>query len=549
MNADQLLALFNRISEAPDAVARLRRFVLDLAVRGKLVPQDPNDEPASELLKRVTEDKRKLIESGIVKEPKNFLQFGREELPFSPPSRWEWVRLIDIVKPTYGFAFSSNKFNAEKRGMPLIRIRDISSEDTQAYFEGEFDSAYIVEAGDLLVGMDGDFNLRRWKGKTGLLNQRVMRLNGWHSNAEADFVRIPLQFVLDHLHGKTSLTTVKHLSAKQVNGIEVPLPPLAEQRRIVAKVDELMALCDELEAAREAREGTRARLTAASLARLSQPAEDEKQFKKDAAFALDALPALTTRPDQIKQLRQTILNLAVRGKLVAQDPNDELASLNGMGFGAELEGRLNVNLPKNWQWVRVEDVANARLGKMLDKAKNKGRPYHYLRNTNVHWFEIRLDSIKTILLEDAEFSEYHLKSGDVLICEGGHGIGRTAVWRGGAENLVFQKALHRVRPGQYLDPDFFAYCCFVYFDTGVMQSYFTGVGIPHFTGRALAKLIFPLPPLAEQRRIVAKVEILMTLCDELEASLIAGDEIRRRLLNAVLHETLAPAHEKLEAAE
>ena len=103
------------------------------------------------------------------------------------------------------------------------------------------------------------------------------------------------------------------------------LPPLAEQHRIVAKVDELMALCDRLEAARAEREATRDRLAAASLARLNAPDPDDT-FRDHARFALDALPALTTRPDQIKQLRQTILNLAVRGKLVPQDPNDEPAS-------------------------------------------------------------------------------------------------------------------------------------------------------------------------------------------------------------------------------
>ncbi len=110
------------------------------------------------------------------------------------------------------------------------------------------------------------------------------------------------------------------------NSLVLPLPPLAEQHRIVAKVDELMALCDRLEAARAEREATRDRLTAASLARLTAPDTDAETFRAHARFALDALPALTTRPDQIKQLRQTILNLAVRGKLVAQDANDEPAS-------------------------------------------------------------------------------------------------------------------------------------------------------------------------------------------------------------------------------
>src|SRR5690606_36716561 len=133
-----------------------------------------------------------------------------------------------------------------------------------------------------------DFNLRRWRGVDGLLNQRVMRINGWRCGIDPEFVKLPLQFVLDHLHGQTSLTTVKHLSAKQVNGIEIPLPPLAEQHRIVAKVDELMGLCDRLEAARAGREAVRDKLTAASLARLNAP--DPETFKADTRFALDALP-------------------------------------------------------------------------------------------------------------------------------------------------------------------------------------------------------------------------------------------------------------------
>jgi restriction endonuclease S subunit len=323
-----------------------------------------------------------------------------------------------------------------------------------------------------------------------------------------------------------------------------PLPPLSEQHRIVAKVDELMTLCDRLEAARAGREEMRDRLAAASLAPLIAPDPDPAIFANNARFALDTLPVLTTRPDQVKQLRQTILTLAVRGKLVPQDAGEKPRWSPRTSNVSELEGRLDVEVPANWRWVRVEDVAHARLGKMLDKAKNKGRPYQYLRNTNVHWFNIRLDDLKTILLEEDEFEEYRLAKDDVLICEGGHGIGRTAVWNGADQDLVFQKALHRVRPGPHLNPHYFAQCCFVYFDAGIMQTYFTGVGIPHFTGRALAKLVSPLPPLAEQRRIVAKVDALMALCDRLEASLDAAGATRCRLLDALLAEALAPTKQR-----
>jgi type I restriction enzyme, S subunit len=119
---------------------------------------------------------------------------------------------------------------------------------------------------------------------------------------------------------------------------------------------------------------------------------------------------------------------------------------------------------------------------MLDKARNAGRPYQYLRNTNVHWFDVRTHDLKTVPLEEADAAKYLLQQGDILICEGGHGIGRTAVWRSERADVAFQKALHRVWPGPELVSDFFAYCVFVYERAGVLANYFTGVGIPHFTG-------------------------------------------------------------------
>jgi len=230
----------------------------------------------------------------------------------------------------------------------------------------------------------------------------------------------------------------------------------------------------------------------------------------------------------------------VRGRIVPQDPADEPAPRFGIEESTEGSDRLHLQLPSGWSWARVEHVSDARLGKMLDKAKNSGRPYRYLRNTSVHWFTVRMDGLKTLRMEDTDASKYLLRDGDVLICEGGHGIGRTAVWRATEDNIAFQKALHRVRPGPALSSDFFAYCMYVYFHARVLETYFTGVGIPHFTGRALSMLAFPLPPLAEQHRIVARVDELMALCGHLEAQLTTAHAECRRLLEAVLHEALAP---------
>jgi type I restriction enzyme S subunit len=317
----------------------------------------------------------------------------------------------------------------------------------------------------------------------------------------------------------------------------VPLPPLAEQHRIVAKVDELMALCDELEAARTEREAQRDRLTAASLHRIGTAAVTT--LPAAARFHLDHLPRLTTRVEHIKQLRQTILNLAVRGRLVPQVPNDEPSAelLKVAGEGASEDAVFSI--PNSWRWVTVGQTSVARLGKMLDKAKNKGTFRRYLRNINVRWFDFDLSDVYEMPFEDKELEEFALLRGDVLVCEGGE-PGRAAVWDEREKDIYFQKAIHRVRFTQGVDSDFFVNVLRESADSGRLASYFTGVGIKHFTGKGLASFAYPLPPLAEQHRIVAKVDELMALCDQLEAQITSTETDSRRLLEAVLRDALSP---------
>jgi type I restriction enzyme, S subunit len=545
MNAELLLQHYERIADAPDAIARLRRFILDLAVRGKLVPQDPKDEPAAELLKRIAAEKARLVKAGEFREPGSFVQIERKDLPFVPARHWVWVRLIDVARPSYGFAFASGQFNSSKRGMPLIRIRDISNADTEAYYEGDYDPTYLVTAGDYLVGMDGDFNLRRWNGIDGLLNQRVMRINGWRCSVDSEFIKLPLQFVLNYLHGETSLTTVKHLSAKQVNGIEIPLPPLAEQHRIVAKVDELMALCDRLEAARAEREATRDRLAAASLAGLNAP--DPAAFQNDARFALDALPALTMRPDQINRLRLTILNLAVRGKLVTPDPKDEPAILPIEACETRPE-----EVPTGWRYTRLvnllaEDTRNGYSRRPDDAAD--GTPILRISAGTVRRDGVVAEEEHKLIsgIDPDARLQYGLKPGDLLACRFNGNkafVGRFAIFNDYLGiRPIYPDKLIRVRVARQLVLPLFLQ---IAGDTDIVRreveaACATTVGNWGISASNLKEIRFPLPPLAEQYRIVAKVDALMALCDRLEASLADAAATRRRLLDALLAEALAPA--------
>ena len=561
MNTERLLAHYDRIADAPEAVPRLRRFILELAVRGKLVEQDPDDEPASELLKQITAEKALLAK--LDRTPKRLhrvVQIKRESLSFVPPPHWCWISLIDIARPTYGFAFPSERFNSKKKGMPLIRIRDISKTDTEAYFDGEYDSLHVVQTGDYLVGMDGQFNIYRWSGKDGLLNQRVMRIKCWSPHVSPDFVKLPLQFILDHLHGATSLTTVKHLSARQVNGIEVPLPPLAEQHRIVAKVDELMVLCDGLEAARSEREATRDRLAAAALARVNAP--DPAVFRQHAVAVLDNLTPLTARGDQIKALRQTILNLAVQGRLVEQNPDDEPAAELLKRIAAE-KARLvrakeikkpkvlpkisdlehPIEIPSLWAWAQIDNLSPRSLtdGDWIEtKDQSKDGRVRLIQLADVGEGRF-LDKSARFVDEETEkkLNCTRLEIGDVLIARLPNPIGRACIFPDVGQPAITAVDIAILRLDANQNRDYCTLALNAPTTRSQVEAY--GKGATRFrvsTGH-LKGVLVPVPPLAEQRRIVSKVHELMSLCDRLEASVAAAGDTRCRLLEAVLHETLA----------
>ena len=272
MNAERLLAHYEKIADAPDAIARLRRFVLDLAVRGKLVPQEADDEPASELLKRIARER-----------------LGQDDLP---PGWWR-TRIGSILDFQYGKGLKASE-RLEDGPVPVFGSNGIVG----------FTDEPLTARPSIIVGR---------KGSAGALN--LCDGPSWTTDV-AYFVEAPsfldLRFLLNALAAldldKLGKGVKPGLSRSEAYDQIIAIPPLAEQQRIVAKVDELMDLCDRLEAARAGRETARDGLAAASLARLNTP--DPETFQADARFALDALPALTTRPDQIRLLRQTILNLA-----------------------------------------------------------------------------------------------------------------------------------------------------------------------------------------------------------------------------------------------
>ena len=330
MNAECLLAHYEKIADAPDAIARLRRFILDLAVRGKLVPQDTNDEPASDLLKRIAKEKARLLKAGEIKTPKAIPALA--ETPFPIPSNWRLSQLaeIGVLSPRNE---APDTLEASFVPMPLIAAEYGVANQHEIRSWGEIKKGYTHFA-------EGDVGLAKItpcfeNGKSAVFRNLTGGIGAGTTElhivrplfVDQDFILLFLKsphFIETGIPKMTGTAGQKRVPTEYFAYSPFPLPPLAEQHRIVAKVDELMDLCDRLAVARAGREAVRDRLAAASLARINAP--DPETFEADARFAFDALPALTTRPDQIKRLRQTILNLAVRGKLVPQDARDEPAS-------------------------------------------------------------------------------------------------------------------------------------------------------------------------------------------------------------------------------
>ncbi|MBX9849891.1 MAG: restriction endonuclease subunit S, partial [Rhodocyclaceae bacterium] len=319
-----LLKSFDLLASAPDGVARLRELILSLAVQGKLLPQNANDEPASVLLERIRAEKQALIKAGKLKKDKSLAEIAEEEKPFELPQGWEWVALSDLAMPQAGFAFKATQFNEIKAGLPLIRIRDVGANDPATFYSGEFRDEFLVSAGDWLISMDGEFRVCPWSGPTALLNQRVSRLLFYSAETEQKLVCYALQFELRKLQGKKAYTTVDHLSGGQIATRAIPFPPLAEQSRIVARVEELMQLCDALEQQGRLEAAQHARLVGTLFDALAN-SESAHALAENWQRVAASFDLLLDRPEAVDALEQTLLQLAVRGLLVPQDPKDEPA--------------------------------------------------------------------------------------------------------------------------------------------------------------------------------------------------------------------------------
>lgn len=546
-------------ASAPEGFKRLRELVLNLAVRGKLVPQDPKDEPADELLKRMADEKRKLLTADSIRAEKTPKEIDETELSFDIPINWQWVQLSDLAWPQAGFAFKANLFNEVGDGLPLIRIRDVGAKGVATYFSGEYREEFVVENGDWLISMDGQFRVAKWHGPRALLNQRVSRLIFFGNETQQRLICIALQHELLKLQGQKAYTTVDHLSGGQIASRLIPLPPAAEQSRIVAKVDELMALIDTLEAKVGAGGTARGKLLDTLLAALAD--------SPDASATADAWAQLAPHfdlllqtPADVDRLQQTLLQLAVKGRLVPQNPKDEPAAelLKRIRTQKKLliaEGKIKRDksvaeideedelfpLPQGWAWARIATLAEIGTGTTPSRTEAS-----FYAPPEIPWvtsgetsqsliFDTR-EKVSKRALKDTSLKLYPPHSLLVAL----YGQGKT---RGQVSELMIAATTNQACAVIVLHG--VAFECKSYIKLYFQRIYeqlrelAAGGAQPNLNVGKVADTLIPLPPLPEQSRIVAAVASLTALCDRLRERLAARRELSAKLAAALTEGALS----------
>lgn len=452
----------------------LRAAILQAAMQGKLTKQPPEDGDAKDLLKQIETENGKLLAN-------------KRELPFEIPKNWQIVSLKDIALVIYGFPFNSQLFNKDGKGMPLVRIRDILPAESKTYTTEKAQDAYIVGEGDMLVGMDGNFNVNFWHSEDAYLNQRCCKITtGAHYNQRLLYWFLP--YFLNDIFENVSYTTVKHLSDKHLTRMVVPLPPLAEQERIVEKIDELMARVADLEKSADALASLKFHYPDEMRASLLQAAMQGKLTKQ--------LPEDGNAKDLIEEIKAEKEKLIAEGKIKKQKALAPISN-NETPF----------SIPENWQWVRLPDISESLLGKTLNKSTDSGVEKPYLCSINIYWDGVDLNKVKTAKFSQSDIEQYKLSKKDLLVCEGGD-VGRSAIWNLDSE-MYYQNALHRIRFYGEINVEYMHKLLDCYKRIGLIDNYSKGVTIKHLVQSALNQIPIPLPPLAEQKRIVERLDALM----------------------------------------
>jgi type I restriction enzyme S subunit len=565
-----LVRHFDLIAQAPGGVARLRELILTLAVQGKLVPQDPSDEPASELLKKIRAEKDRLIAEGKIKRDKQMAEIGDDEKPFQLPVGWSWEPLGSL-----GNIFSGNSINAAEKearfagvaGLPFIATKDVGYGLERLGYENGIriplseHSFKVAHAGAVLMCAEGGSAGK----KCGLVDQDICFGNKLFANEP--YAGISSKFILFVYLApyffesfKSSMTgIIGGISLAKFLELPIPLPPLAEQSRIVRRVEELMQLCDALEASGQIEAQQHAQLVNTLLDTLIQ-SETPGALADNWQRIATHFDVLLDRPEAVDALEQTILQLAVRGLLVPQDPTDEPASVLLQKIRTEkdhliAQGKIKrdkplqlitdeekpFELPRGWEWVALAEVA-------LKGPTNGLSPKPQELPTNIRCLSLsattqgvfKSECFKYVDVELKVAEQFFLKTGDLLIQRGNSidYVGIAAVYDGPDDAFIYPDLMMRLQLGKLVNTQFVHMALICNEGRSYFRNNATGTQgtMPKVNQAIVAGAPIPLPPLDEQSRIVTRVNELRSLCVDLREKFVNSRVAMENLSKALVFE-------------
>ena len=486
------------------APEQLKASILQYAIQGKLVEQRPEEGTGEELYQQMQTDKQTLIREKKIKKEKPLPDIIDDEIPFDVPESWKWVKAGNVGSWSSGATPSRTNPAYYGGSIPWLKTGDLNDgfiQEVPEYITDlalEKTSLRLNPIGSVLMAMYG-----ATIGKLGILEIPVTTNQACcacipYAGMNNKYLFYYLMSMRQSYIGMAEGGAQPNISKEKIVNSLIPLPPAEEQRRIVAKIEELIPLVD----------------------RYAVAYEKLEQF--NAKFPED--------------MKKSILQYAIQGKLVEQRPEE--------GTGEELyrqiqyekqrlikEGKIKMEkllpeisedevpfeIPDSWRWCYVGDLFNHNTGKAMNSSAKKtdkpGAIRPFITTSNVYWNSFDFSVVKEMFFSDDEVERCTVTRGDILMCEGGAYFGRTAIWNYDYD-ICFQNHVHRLRPYQEIDLMFFYHIFFFYKNMNMMKA--KGTAMPGLSSITLHQMIIPLPPLAEQKRIVAKLEEILPLCERLK---------------------------------
>ena len=555
-----LLKEFSTIFDRPEKVKKLREYILSLAVRGKLVEQDENDEPASVLLERIRAEKDRLVKEKKIKKEKPLLEISEDEIPYELPKGWEWVRLGDMVsilgdglhgtpnysdKGEYYFVNGNNLNNGKIEIKSNTKMVDLS--EFEKYKKPLNNSTMFISINGTLG------NLAFYNDEKIILGKSACYFNLLNdTNKMYIFWALKSGYVVEYLNNVATGTTIKNVSLKSMKLLNIPLPPLNEQKRIVEKVNYLMEFCDKLEAQLE-KKVKYATLSAKSVLNGVSNCSSYDELEEALRFIIENFKDLTLADGAVGELKNAILSLAVKGKLVPQDDSDEPVGVLLERISEEKDrlvkekkikkekplpeigdDEIPYELPKGWEWVRLKDVGHNHGQKKPDSKFS----YIDVGSINKELGVIGND-VNLIEAEDAPSRARKIvKKGTVLYSTVRPYLLNIAILDKEFEyEPIASTAFAIIHPYLDISNRYIYYYLRSNVFVSYVESHMVGMAYPAINDEKLFKGLIPLPPVKEQKRIVEKVDKLMKVCDELELRIEESKKYNEKLMESILKES------------